>query len=216
LSRLQQENLVLEAEKASLYRFQLENANLRANAGLNPPAGFRAIQAEILTRDPADWKETFTIDRGRNDGIREGDLVVASARSDKSGKVLTGAVGRIISASNHSAVVVTLFNPECSIGSLQPESGAYGVLCGSASDDRVLIGKLPVNARYGVGEIVMTSGFSENIPASVVLGTIAADTNGAPAVRKTPDGLCAEAEMKPLLDLTNLRFVVVLSGRVKR
>lgn len=209
LTRLRQENLVLEAENAAMYRFRQEYAELRMNAGMKPPPEFRAVCAEVLLRDPASWKETFTIDRGRGDGIREGDLVVATCRVGDRGDPVTGVVGRIHSASNHSAVVATLLSSDCTLGTTQAESGVYGILCGTGGE--ALISSLPVNARYGVGEIVMTSGFSEAIPAGIAVGSVAADGKGAPAVRKTRDGLSAEARMIPLLDLDSLRFVVVLS-----
>ena len=211
LTRLQQENLVLQAENAAMFHFRKDYTELRMNSGLKPPPEFRAVCAEILLRDPATWKETFTIDRGHRDGIREGDLVVASCRVGDRGEPVTGAVGRILSVSNRSAVVATVLSPDCTLGTTQAESGIYGILCGTGKNGKALISNLPVNARYGVGEIVMTSGFSEAIPAGIAVGSVAADEKGAPAVRKTRDGLSAEAQMTPLLDLDSLRFVVVLS-----
>ncbi len=210
---LQQENRKLLADNAVLRQLHAENALLRRIAGLNPPSEFRPVPAEVLLRDPATWLETFTIDRGENAGIRPGDLVISTMTS-ADGKNLAAVVGRIGKVSGHTATVNTLLSRDCAIGTFLSESGTDGVLTGAElhGNKCAKITSLPADAKYAVGEIVVTSRFSRSFPADIYVGTIAKNPDGTPAVRMDHSGLSAEAVLKPALDIARVRFVAVLTG----
>ncbi len=210
--QLQQENTLLLTENAALHQLRSENTALRRIAGLNPPSRFRPVLAEVLLRDPATWQETFTIDRGTKAGIRPGNLAVATIRTSD-GKNIVAVVGRILKASSHTASVATLFSRDCAIGAFLSESGTDGVLTGAEimGNKRAKITGLPSEAKYGVGEIVVTSRFSRSFPADIYVGTIAANPDNTPAVRLDHSGMSAEAILKPAVDLARVRFVAILT-----
>lgn len=212
---LQKQNSELKAENAAMQQLHTENARLRVIAGLNPPPQFRPVMAEVLTRDPSTWLESFTIDRGTDAGVQVGDLVIGTALTKDGKGYIAAVVGRIRDASKHAASVSTLLNPDCSLGVFLSESGTDGVLSGAELHGVKLarITCLPVDAKYAVGEIVVTSRFSKNFPSDIYLGTIAADQDGKPAVRVDRSKLSVEAVLKPALDLGRVHFVAVLTEK---
>ncbi len=213
---LREENEKLLAENAALRQLRAENAVLRSIAGLNPPSQFRPVMAEVLLRDPATWQETFTIDRGERAGIRPGNLVITTVHTSD-GKNVAAVVGRIRKVSRNTATVVTLLSRDCAFGAFLSESGTDGVLTGAEiqGNKRAKITSLPADAKYALGEIVVTSRFSRSFPADIYVGTVAANPDGTPAVRLDRSGLSAEVILKPALDLAQVRFVAVLTSETE-
>lgn len=213
--KLRRENTRLAAENASLRRFRAENKQLRALAGfkLKAPRRFKIVFAEVLLRDPARWRESFVIDKGADSGIREGDLAVAVAVSPgPDGLFKLGAAGRIQLVSKHTASVATILSRECPLGVRLDESNAYGILAGpprNGADPQVSF--LPADTSCIAGEAVLTSGFSENIPPDIPVGTVAAAPGGEALVTETSGGLSRNAGVKPLVNPGQLRFVAVLA-----
>ena len=77
-----------------------------------------------------------------------------------------------------------------------------------------LVSRLPLKNKYGIGEMVLTSGFSERTPRGICIGTL---TDAPVGVRRAAvvhdGGLYAEAWMKPAVSPDTIRFVVVLAGK---
>lgn len=211
--KLQKENIFLAAENASLRKFQTENKQLRRLTGLKSSRRFKIVYAEVLLRDPALWRESFVIDKGSDAGIREGDLVVAVVPSQGRGALFkTGVAGRIQHVSKHTSSVTTILSRECPIGVRLDESDAYGILSGPArSGENPQVSFLPAGEKYIAGEAVLTSGFSENIPPDIPVGSVAVGPEGEASVTEASGGLSQNADVKPVLDPAQLRFVAVLS-----
>lgn len=217
LAALQKKNMELAAENAALKRYESDNAQLRFQAKLKPPEDYRVVLAEVLTRDPATWNESFTIDRGEADGLSVGDLVLAAGVFGPEKRLMSALVGRLRSVSLHTATVSTLLNPDCAVAAYLPDSGARGVLRGAVSPGSgwVKITYLDADAVIAAGSEVSTSGYSEGIPLGIPLGTAAAGPDGS-VVRSGPDKLYAEAMLKPLIDAGSLRYVAVLVLKRKK
>ena len=78
--------------------------------------------AGIITKDFGTWSNTFTIDRGENDGIQPNMAVV----------VPSGVVGFVTDVYPNSARVQTILDPRSAIGVIvqRPESRLAGVVKG--------------------------------------------------------------------------------------
>ena len=77
-----------------------------------------------------------------------------------------------------------------------------------------LVSRLPLKSKYGIGDTVLTSGFSERTPQGICVGYLTEAPVGVNRAAVIHDGgLYAEAWMTPAVDLDNIRFVVVLSGK---
>lgn len=211
---LQEENERLTAGNKTLLGVQEENRQLREMLRLQAPAGYGLVHSEILTRDPATWQETFVIDHGTDFGISEGDLVISqSCIDEETEEWAMVAVGRIAAVSAHTATVATLYSGKCSLGGHLLENQVYGMLVGENRHGvkQVRITHLPPDKKYKAGESVLTSQHSRTFPGGILIGRIAANPDGTPAVRLDHHGMSAEGVIEPVVHVSRLRFVTVLT-----
>ena len=178
-------------------------------------SGYREVYAEVILRDPSTWSEQFVISKGLNDGIETGDLVLTFRFAPRGGTPDCVLAGRVVEASANTSVVATVVNPACRLSVSLAESSANGTLTGNGSSSMTaLVSRLPLKSKYGIGEMVLTSGFSERTPRGICVGYLTDAPVGVSRAAVVHDGgLYAEAWMTPAATLDTIRFVVVLTGK---
>ena len=126
---------------------------------------FSMTLAGIITKDYGTWTNTFTIDKGSEEGMAVNMAVV----------VPSGVVGFITDVYPHSARVQTILDPRSAIGILvqRPESRLSGVVKGNGNTPRT---PSMVNiARDGdvlVGDKLITSGYGGIYPKGLPVGNV--------------------------------------------
>ena len=215
VEQLQRQNAMLTAQVKQLLELEADNERLRQVLRMPRWSGFREIYAEVILRDPATWSEQFVISKGLDDGIETGDLVLTFRFAPRGGTPSCVLAGRVIETTAHTAVVATIINPACRLSVTLAESSASGTLTGNgASSMTALVSRLPLKSKYAIGDTVLTSGFSERTPQGICVGYLTEAPVGVNRAAVIHDGgLYAEAWMTPAVDLDNIRFVVVLSGK---
>lgn len=215
VEQLQRQNAMLTAQVQQLLELEADNERLRQELRMPRWSGFHEIYAEVILRDPATWSEQFVISKGLNDGIETGDLVLTFRFAPRGGTPSCVLAGRVIETTAHTSVVATIVNPACRVSVSLAESNASGTLTGNGSSSMTaLISRLPLKSKYAIGDAVLTSGFSERTPQGICVGYLTDAPVGVNRAAVVHDGgLYAEAWMKPAVDLDNIRFVVVLSGK---
>jgi len=212
VDRLQADNAELSSRVTQLALLEKENARLRDLLSMPARGSFKPVYAEVIARDPASWYERFTIGKGLDDGLDEGDLVVCPALSGEGGKLVPAAVGRLKAVSRHTASVYTLASEECKLSVALPDSGVAGLLQGSgllAGVPAPAIKFLPLRPAYKAGDAVFTSGASNSTPPSIFVGRLCAGPGGAVAEER--DHIYAEARLLPAVDFEAIRFVSVFT-----
>jgi len=212
---LQRQNALLAAQNQRLRELENDNERLRQELRMPRWSGYREVYAEVILRDPSTWSEQFVISKGLDDGIETGDLVLTFLYGPRGGTPECVIAGRIVEASLHTSVVATVVNPSCRLSVSLAESGASGTLTGNGSSSMTaLISRLPLKSKYGIGEMVLTSGFSERTPRGLCIGYLTdAPVGGSRAAVVHDGGLYAEAWMCPAVSLDTIRFVIVLTGK---
>lgn len=170
---LQQENETLKTEinelrYANLAMAEIYAENQRLRAMLNyknahPEA--QLVVARVLGRAPGELRDTMLIDKGTDDGVRQ-DMAVTTVE---------GLVGLVEEASPTSARVTLVTSARCNVGGriLRANSRAVGIVTGRGGDNMpLLMEHLPREAEVLAGDVVVTSGYSENHPAGIVIGTV--------------------------------------------
>ena len=215
VEQLQRQNAMLRAQVQQLLELEADNERLRQELRMPRWSGFREIYAEVILRDPATWSEQFVISKGLDDGIETGDLVLTFRFAQRGGTPSCVLAGRVVETTAHTAVVATVINPACRLSVTLAESSASGTLTGNGANSMTaLVSRLPLKNKYGIGDTVLTSGFSERTPQGICVGYLTEAPVGANRAAVIHDGgLYAEAWMTPAVDLDNIRFVVVLSGK---
>ncbi len=203
-------NSRLAAEISAFSSLQEENAELRRLLVLNKRVSYKFVFAEIVLRDPTAWEQRFTIDKGAEEGIKSGDIVVAGIPIDD--RLELAVVGRIASVTDHASEVNTLVNSEIRLSMLIPENDAGGIITDGFRRDGKLFSTahyLPRDFLYASGMRVITSGLSRNTPPGLYIGRIASGLN---AVRNYKN-LYKNVDIELGVDLGLIHFVMVISGR---
>ena len=215
VEQLQRQNAILAAQVQRLREMEADNERLRQELRMPRWTGYHEVYAEVILRDPSTWSEQFVISKGLDDGIETGDLVLTFQFAPRGGTPSCVLAGRVIETSSNTSVVATVVNPACRLSVSLAESGANGTLTGNGSSSMTaLVSRLPLKSKYGIGEMVLTSGFSERTPRGICVGYLTDAPVGAHRAAVVHDGgLYAEAWMRPAAELDMIRFVVVLTGK---
>ena len=180
LARLRERAAALEAAAAEAEALRRQNAQLRETLHLEPPKGWGAVAAQVIGRDPLQWNEILTINRGYADGVVTGAAVLSD-----------GALfGRVLHSDRHSAQVVALTSPQCRFGVRLPAQGnrpaVEGVLHGAGDlffDGRrgFVVECLPPVLEVSADEMLVSSALGGWMPDGLPVGHVQADA---------PDGGC--------------------------
>lgn len=207
--KLERKNLELEATCQYLESLKVENDRLRNLLNIAPLPKYKYLYAEVSFRDPVNWFQQFVINKGSNDGIKEGSIVLSRMKNTKDGKAQFAVVGRIGLLSKHTAVVYTLLSNECQLSVSIPSNGASGILKGGQRSNSKIwtdIDYLPKDLEYLKGALVITSGLTNLAPRGLTIGLL--DTERSDL--SINDSLYANARVSISVDLNHLDYVLVL------
>lgn len=172
---------------------QLENEDLRRQLDFKSAVpNYQLIAAEVIGRDPSSYLQYLIIDRGLDDGIRQGMPVLTDA----------GLVGRIARVSQGSSQVMLLTDSQSSVGAYIQRSRATGVVQGELGPDLVMRYILQEETVV-VGDVVLTSGLGGAFPKRLVIGQVV-------ETRQTDVDMHQEAIVAPAVLLGELESVMVL------
>ncbi len=201
----------LSLQLKQLEKIDRERRDLREFLDLPPPPEYRPVYAQILVRDPLSWYKRLTINKGSEDGIAAGNIVLSRKRDTNTTASRLAVIGRITSVSRHSAVLSTITAREIKLSVYLPESGVAGILNGGgrrAEGFFGLIRYLPRDVPYKSGEKVVTSGMGSKLPPGLLVGFLAG--NGESAELRLIDKLYAEATFTPIADFDKINVLLVL------
>jgi len=200
-SRLTQRNLYLERQLAAMSE-KLEKANPTDTTYIERlqseiMKGYVSIPAKVVDNSVDKTDNFITIDKGYADGVRK-DMGVACG---------TGVVGIVYLVSEHYSVLIPVLNSHSNISCMIRGRGYFGYLnWNGGAVDEAYVDDIPRHARFKVGDVVVTSGYSSVFPPGVVVGTIMHVYNSA-------NGLSYRLKVRLSTDFARLRDVCVISDR---
>lgn len=196
-NQLKEERDSLLSEVARLKEMERENEVLRTYLSFVRSSGLEYRLAGVVAQGNAgdNWRnrESITINRGTRDGLSAGLPVLSSE-----GVLL----GKIIEAEDNLSRACLLVSPSCRLA--VTVSGLNETL-GIAQGDlglTVQIDLIPQNKSLNEGDIIVTSGLEQDMPAGLVVGKI-------DRVIKQQNELWQKAIVTPAADFDNLRVVMV-------
>jgi len=193
---LRAENERLNAEVARLRENEIrlhQLAQLLQVKETHPEERFMA--ANVFAREPSNVKEMVAIDRGKQDGIQDGMVVVTEGGS---------LVGRVTRIFDDYAWVTLITDPDSAVSAMIQESRAQGVVSGSYSR-RLTMEFLGQGAVVHEGDTVLTSGIGGGFPPGLVIGRVSAVESSAQEIFK-------DITVQPLAGLSRLETVLVLTS----
>ena len=193
--REENEKLVYQAMFATelqhqLAQFEVMYDEMNANKNLDP------IPCTVIGKSGDSYFSTFTINRGRNDGIEEYMAVT-----------LSGAlIGYTETVTDTQATVRTIIDSEASIAALIQSSRDQGTIRGTLGIDGTPMCRmyyLPDDHLPRPGDVVVTSGVSMSFPKGIPIGTVRESTRGMDANKQY-------IIVEPTADFQHIEYVNVM------
>ncbi len=182
---------VLRSQFSVLNELRLENERLRALLNFGKVPQYKTIGVTIIGRNISTWVKSFTIDKGREDGIKIGSPVIDGR----------AVVGQVIGVSSNHATVLLLTDNTSSIDGIIQRTRVYGIIEGTGT--RGLAMRYVVNSSDVLeGDVIVSSGLDDIFPKGRLIGTVT-------KVIDTSD-LFKEIEVKPAMDIDRLEELMVL------
>ncbi|MEA4964220.1 MAG: rod shape-determining protein MreC [Oscillospiraceae bacterium] len=171
---LQAENTVLQEKIASMEEsirsadtLERENERLRELLGLAEEHGdYKFLSAYVISWDSTNWKSTFTINKGSDNGLSTGMCAVTEF-----GQV----VGLITEVGSNWSTITTILDSSLEISACVSSTGYTGVVEGSyrtGETGNLRLNYLPTDAVMKNGDQVVTTG-STLYPKDLILGYVA-------------------------------------------
>lgn len=196
---LRRENARLRDEVRGLRGEAEENRRLRQLLLLRPHVPGESLAAEVIAQDMVGGFRVAAIhiDRGSRDAVQPGMPVVST----------DGLVGYIrrVRASGYADVMLVV-DPHSAVDIVVRRTGARGMLNGTRETRRYAtqIQFLERGDEVRVGDEVYTSGLGQRFPAGILVGTVT-------RVNRREFGLYQEAEVRPSVNFSELREVLVMT-----
>lgn len=196
--QLTQRNVYLEREVA---RMAQEHAEATADSSYlqrlqnNQTNRYRSVLARVVSSSLDRLNNFITIDKGEADGVKKDMGVVCG----------TGIVGIVYLTSAHYSVVIPVLNSKSNISCSIRGRGYFGYLhwMGGVPDEAYL-DDVPRHARFRIGDVIVTSGYSSVFPPGMLVGKVMRVYNSA-------NGLSYRLRIKLTTDFGNLRDVCVIT-----
>ena len=196
--QLTQRNVYLEREVA---RMAQEHAEATADSSYlqrlqnNQTNHYRLVPARVVSSSLDRLNNFITIDKGEADGVKKDMCVVCG----------TGIVGIVYLTSAHYSVVIPVLNSKSNISCSIRGRGYFGYLhwMGGVPDEAYL-DDVPRHARFRIGDVIVTSGYSSVFPPGMLVGKVMRVYNSA-------NGLSFRLRIKLTTDFGNLRDVCVIT-----
>ncbi|MFY0682947.1 MAG: rod shape-determining protein MreC [Balneola sp.] len=160
---LQRQNILLQDELSQLRAIELENIELRQLLAFRDSSQFNLIPALIIGKELTGINKSLTIKGGSNDGIEEGMPLVTS----------DGLLGKVLIANSKYSMILPYNNSLFRVSGLIQENQAPGIVSWNGeSHSEMVIDFIPQTIPVQEGYTVVTSGFSNEFPAGIPIGSV--------------------------------------------
>jgi rod shape-determining protein MreC len=185
-------NLRQSAEITRMRHALIENKRLRQMIEFKDDADYEVISAEVVGKNSVEMRNTLTLNRGKIEGITEG----MSVRTD------AGLAGQIVSSSDNYSLVESIFNRNVRISAKIQRTGIDGIVAWEG-DEYLLLKNIPTSFDVQIGDVVLTSNFTNKYPKNVPIGVIK-------QIKDDPGSLFFKVEIEPYVNFSTIEQVFVM------
>ena len=189
----------LTAENSQLLLDREELERLRELHGLSEEyANYNTVGAHVISKDSGNWFSTFTIDKGRNDGIQADCNVIGQA----------GLVGIVTQTGPDWAIVRSIIDDNSNVSAMVSTTSDTCIIAGNLElidkGSLSLVKLRDDDNRVHVGDKVVTSNISEKFLPGILIGYISELGNDA-------NNLTKSGEITPVVDFRHIQEVLVIT-----
>jgi len=169
-----------EQLKDEIKRLESENRDLRNIIGksdylmkeleLLENTEYDLLKAEVIGKEPNNWFDVFTIDKGIRDGVKIGDTVIQAVEVEN--KIYQeGLVGRVVDVGDNWAKVVSILDENNSVAFKIVRTQDGGIISGNIGN--TVEGFLfDYEAEVIIGDLIYTSGLGGVYQKDIYIGEI--------------------------------------------
>lgn len=188
---LRETNINLSKELSLLKEAKLENLRINQMLDFKTRTNYRVASGKIIGKTLIQTRNNITIDIGENDSVKVGMPVI----TDK------GLVGKIVATSGNYSIAQILLNKDLKVSAKDQRSRVDGIISWDG-EGKVRMKNVSKSADVQIGDIIITSEYSNSFPAGIPIGYVTTDG--------TLDNLFKNIEVECFVNFENLEEVFVL------
>lgn len=199
---LKSENNSLQKKISDMQGLQKENDKLRKMLELQEKSVDISILAAIVSaKDPSNWYSSFTINKGDRDGVKKNQPIVDADRN---------LVGQISEVGENWAKVITILDPQSSVGVMIKRSKEIGILEGDSNlryESKCRLGYIARDTDVQNGDFLETSGLGGIFPRGLVIGRVVEiyDENATMSKAATVEPLASIGKLNEVFVVTSYK-----------
>jgi rod shape-determining protein MreC len=199
---LQDENDRLEAEARAAAELRRENEALTALLQLRNGLEYKTTTAAVIARESSDVRRTVVIDRGSDDGLEIGDIVITKG----------GALaGRIVDVGSNFAHIALISDSTSTVIGQLSAAGVTGKVTGTGQErGELVMADVDATAEVTEGEEVFTAGIELGVgirspyPKGLLIGRVV-------DVVHDPNEVVQTVFLEPAAPLDRLEYMLVIT-----
>jgi len=162
-SYLQRQNVLLQDELSRLRSVEQQNRILRELLDFRTDYEYPLIPVMIVSKELTSMNNGLTVNAGTNNGVEHGNPVVNS----------DGLIGAVIFTTGNYSQVMPYTHSMFKVSARIQESRAFGIVSWEGNrHDELVMRHVPQTIQVEQGQIVETSGFSNQYPPNIPIGEI--------------------------------------------
>ena len=160
---LREQNVLLLDELSRLRAAEQRNEELRQMLEFGRESDLSLYPVQIVGKELNQVTNALTVDAGTEQGI-EGGMPMVSSK---------GLVGKVILTAQGYSQIMPFLNTSFRVSAKLQKSNAYGIVSwNSKTIEELQLNHIPQTTEVDTGEVVVTSGLSNQYPADIPIGKV--------------------------------------------
>lgn len=194
---LQQQVTELREENSRLAQNQDELKRLQELYQLDQSySEYDKVAAQVISKDPGNWYDTFVINKGSKDGIQKDMNVISGG----------GLVGLVVEVESHCATVRSIIDDSSSVSAMTATTADTCIVTGDLrlmDEGKISFSQMSAENAVAVGEQIVTSNISDKYLKGILIGYVSEVTEDSNHLTNT-------GYITPAVDFKHLQEVLVI------
>ncbi|MBY8100359.1 rod shape-determining protein MreC [Vibrio fluvialis] len=190
---LKRDVLTLKSDLILMDQYREENQRLRKLLGSSFVRDEKKVVTEVMAVDTSPYRHQVVIDKGRVDGVYEGQPVI----NEK------GIVGQVTFVAAHNSRVLLLIDPNNAIPVQNIRNDIRVIASGNGQTDEIQLEHIATSTDIEVGDLLVTSGLGGVYPEGYPVAYVS-------EVDKDTRREFASIKAKPVVDFDRLRYLLLI------
>lgn len=154
------------------------------------------VAAQVISKDPGNWYDTFVINKGSADGIEKDMNVIANG----------GLVGLVVEVETNCATVRSIIDDSSSVSAMTASTSDTCIVSGDLrlmDEGKLAFSQMSTENAVAVGEQIVTSNISDKYLRGILIGYVSEVTEDSNHLTNT-------GYITPAVDFKHIQEVLVI------